>query len=258
MREEIIEGRLTANERLKVSALAERYGTSTNPVREALQQLRGEGFVVIEPNRGARVRPVDEAFLRDTYEEMEVLIEPYLTRWFVGVATDADVVRLEAIQAEIEAHNFADVRHNSSLDTQFHLVFYDHHYNRHAVELWWKHREILSAISRRYPHSLKRRAEVVAEHRELIAHLKERTTPMAPPRSSPATSKAPVGISSSRCGWVAEANLTRGSVAPSAKQTAIGRSGAKRGNRPPAPGGCPPIRMRLKPRAGSAARMRHG
>jgi DNA-binding GntR family transcriptional regulator len=171
LREEIIEGRLTANERLKVSALAERYGTSTNPVREALQQLRGEGFVVIEPNRGARVRPVDEAFLRDTYE-MEVLIEPYLTRWFVGVATDADVVRLEAIQAEIEAHNFADVRHNSSLDTQFHLVFYDHHYNRHAVELWWRHREILSAISRRYPHSLKRRAEVVAEHRELIAHLK--------------------------------------------------------------------------------------
>ncbi len=157
LREEIIEGRLTANERLKVSALAERYGTSTNPVREALQQLRGEGFVVIEPNRGARVRPVDETFLRDTYE-MEVLIEPYLTRWFVGVATDADVVRLEAIQAEIEAHNFADVRHNSSLDTQFHLVFYDHHYNRHAVELWWRHREILSAISRRYPHSLKRRA----------------------------------------------------------------------------------------------------
>jgi DNA-binding GntR family transcriptional regulator len=172
LREEIIEGRLTANERLKVSALAERYGTSTNPVREALQQLRGEGFVVIEPNRGARVRPVDETFLRDTYE-MEVLIEPYLTRWFVSVATDADVVRLEAIQAEIEAHNFADVRHNSSLDTQFHLVFYDHHYNRHAVELWWRHREILSAISRRYPHSLKRRAEVVAEHRELIARLKE-------------------------------------------------------------------------------------
>ncbi len=171
LREDVIEGRIAANERLKVSALAESYGTSTNPVREALQQLRGEGFVVIEPNRGARVRAIDETFLRDTYE-MEVLCEPYLTRWFVGVATDADVTRLEAIEAEIEAHDFADVRHNSSLDTQFHLVLYDNHYNRHAVELWWRHREILSAISRRYPLSLKRRAEVVAEHRELIARLK--------------------------------------------------------------------------------------
>jgi len=171
LREDIIEGRLYANERLKVSALADRYGTSTNPVREALQQLRGEGFVVIEPNRGARVRPVDEAFLRDTCE-IEVLIEPYLTRWFVGVATAADIDKLEMIQAEIEAHNFAEMSHNSALDTKFHLVFYEHHYNRHAVEMWWRHREILSAVSRRYPLSLKRRAEVLNEHRELIERLK--------------------------------------------------------------------------------------
>jgi DNA-binding GntR family transcriptional regulator len=167
LREDIIEGRLTANERLKVSALAERYGTSTNPIREALQQLRGEGFVIIEPNRGARVRAIDAAFLRDTYE-IEVLIEPYLTRWFVGIATSADIDRLVAIQAEIEAHDFRDLNHNSALDTQFHRVLYDRHYNRHAFEMWWKHREILSAISRRYPVSLKRRAEVVREHRRLI------------------------------------------------------------------------------------------
>jgi DNA-binding GntR family transcriptional regulator len=167
LREDIIEGRLAANERLKVSVLAERYGTSTNPVREALQQLRGEGFVVIETNRGARVRAIDAAFLRDTYE-IEVLIEPYLTRWFVGIATSADIERLVAIQAEIEAHDFRDLNHNSALDTQFHRVLYDRHYNRHAFEMWWKHREILSAISRRYPLSLKRRAEVLREHRRLI------------------------------------------------------------------------------------------
>ncbi len=61
-------------------------GTTTNPVREALQQLRGEGFVVMMPNRGARVRAIDETFVRDIFE-IEVLIEPALTRWFVGLAT---------------------------------------------------------------------------------------------------------------------------------------------------------------------------
>jgi DNA-binding GntR family transcriptional regulator len=172
LREDILEGRLAASARLKVSALADRYGTSTNPVREALQQLRGEGFVVIEPNRGARVRAIDEAFLRDTYE-IEVLIEPYLTRWFVSVATAADIDRLEAIEAKIESHDFADVGHHSDLDTDFHLVFYEHHYNRHAVDTWWRHREILNAVSRRYPMSLKRRAEVLAEHRALIERLKD-------------------------------------------------------------------------------------
>ena len=55
-----------------------------NPIREALQLLRGEGFVIIEPNRGARVRPIDEDFVRDIIE-IEVLIEPALTRWFVSI-----------------------------------------------------------------------------------------------------------------------------------------------------------------------------
>ncbi|MET0742789.1 MAG: GntR family transcriptional regulator, partial [Microvirga sp.] len=80
LRDDIIHGRVKPNERLKVAGLALRMRTSTNPVREALQQLRGEGFVVMTPNRGARVRPIDEAFVRDICE-IEVLIEPALTRW---------------------------------------------------------------------------------------------------------------------------------------------------------------------------------
>ena len=50
---------------------------------------------------------------------------------------------------------------------------YDRHYNRHAAELWWKHREILRAISRRFPTSLSRRQAVIREHRELIARVRE-------------------------------------------------------------------------------------
>ena len=107
IREDIIEGRLAANERLVVADLARRHGTSTNPVREALQLLRGEGFVVFAPNRGARVRPIDQDFVRDIYE-IGVLIEPALTRWFVNMATDEDIAELERIQGLIEENNFAD------------------------------------------------------------------------------------------------------------------------------------------------------
>lgn len=171
IREDIISGRLESNERLKVADLAERYGTSTNPVREALQQLRGEGFVLMEPNRGARVRPIDADFVRDIIE-IEVMIEAALTRWFVSIANDADIVELEAIQAEIEQNNFDDRLRHGQLDTRFHQFIYDRHYNRHAAELWWKHREILRAISRRFPTSLSRRVSVLREHRELIERIR--------------------------------------------------------------------------------------
>jgi DNA-binding GntR family transcriptional regulator len=171
LRDDIIHGRVKPNERLKVSELASRMGTSTNPVREALQQLRGEGFVVMTPNRGARVRPIDEEFVRDICE-IEVLIEPALTRWFVGIVTKAEIDELERIQADIEALNFADEMKHSNLDLQFHQLMYDRHYNRHAVDLWVRHRQILWAISRRFPTSLSRQTNVREEHQELIACIK--------------------------------------------------------------------------------------
>lgn len=171
IREDIIEGRLKPNERLVAADLARRHGTSTNPVREALQLLRGEGFVTFALNRGARVRPIDQDFVRDI-SEIGALIEPALTRWFVGMATEADIAELEYFQGLIEQNNFADLHRHSELDTAFHTVMYQRHYNRHVAALWWKHREVLRAVSRRFDFTLARRAAIVREHRELIAHVK--------------------------------------------------------------------------------------
>jgi DNA-binding GntR family transcriptional regulator len=171
IREDIVSGRLAANQRLVVADLAKRHGTSTTPVREVLQLLRGEGFVVFTRNRGARVRPIDRDFIRDIYE-IGVLIEPSLTRWFVRMATEADIAQLECVQRQIEDNNFADQLLHSELDTMFHTLIYQRHYNRHAAELWWKHREVLRAVSRRFSFTLARRAQIMSEHRELIAHIK--------------------------------------------------------------------------------------
>lgn len=171
VRDDIISGRLKPNERLVVADLAERLGTSTNPVREALQLLRGEGFVVFSPNRGARVRPIDYDFVRNIYE-ISALIEPALTRWFVGMATDADIAELERIQRLIEENNFVDPVLHSGLDVQFHTVVYQRHYNRHAAEIWWKHREVLRAVSQRFNYTLARRSQVIREHREMIEMVK--------------------------------------------------------------------------------------
>jgi DNA-binding GntR family transcriptional regulator len=171
IRDDIIQGRLAANSRLKISALAEFYGTSTNPIREALQQLRGEGFVLIEPNRGARVRPIDDDFIRDVYE-IESLIEPYLAKSFVELATSNDIIKLEELHEEIAELNFLDPVIFTELDTRFHSIFYRKHYNHHAVELWRVHREILSAFSRHVPIAKWRREAIVSEHAKLVESVK--------------------------------------------------------------------------------------
>ncbi len=73
----------------------------------------------------------------------------------------------------MEILNFADQHAHSKLDMSFHQVMYDRHYNRHAVDLWWRHREILSAISRQFPTSLAARQAFVNEHRGLLQCIKK-------------------------------------------------------------------------------------
>ena len=52
---EIVEGVLPPGTRLEEPALAERFGVSRTPVREALQRLSASGLVELKPRRGTQV-----------------------------------------------------------------------------------------------------------------------------------------------------------------------------------------------------------
>ncbi|HEX3785156.1 MAG TPA: GntR family transcriptional regulator [Pseudonocardiaceae bacterium] len=69
LREAIISGRYKAGERLVEDTLAEEYGVSRVPVREALRRLETEGFVTLTPYRGATV---STGLGRDSLELMQV------------------------------------------------------------------------------------------------------------------------------------------------------------------------------------------
>ena len=69
LRAEIIDGQFAVGDRLKEDVLAARFGVSRVPVREALQQLESEGFVVIEKFKGASVSPRSH---EDVIELMQV------------------------------------------------------------------------------------------------------------------------------------------------------------------------------------------
>ena len=71
LRRAILAGEFAPGSQLRQDELAERFGTSRIPVREALRQLEAEGLVSILPNRGATVSTLS---LEDVLELMEIRI----------------------------------------------------------------------------------------------------------------------------------------------------------------------------------------
>jgi DNA-binding GntR family transcriptional regulator len=73
LRQSIILGRYRPGDRLKAEALADEYGVSNTPVREALQMLGQEGLVSIKPHSGYFVTQITLRELRDLLELREIL-----------------------------------------------------------------------------------------------------------------------------------------------------------------------------------------
>lgn len=55
LRQDLVNGRFTAGEKLAISALKERYGVGLSPLREALNRLSAYGLLIQENQRGFRV-----------------------------------------------------------------------------------------------------------------------------------------------------------------------------------------------------------
>ena len=53
---QVLSGEVPVGTRLRQEALAEEFGVSRTPVREALRQLQATGLLEVQPNRGAVVR----------------------------------------------------------------------------------------------------------------------------------------------------------------------------------------------------------
>jgi len=66
-------------ERLVVADIAEMFGVSVGPVREAIRRLTGEGLLEFTPHRGASVRAYSERDVRDIFQLREA-IEGYAAK----------------------------------------------------------------------------------------------------------------------------------------------------------------------------------
>ena len=120
LRAAILDGLIAPGERLRAEALAARFGTSRTPIREALLMLEREGMVLVEPNRGAVVRPFDPADLIDLYE-VRALIEPHAALRAAGRISEPALQRLGELCRLAERHG-ATVPEQIELNEEFHAL----------------------------------------------------------------------------------------------------------------------------------------
>ncbi len=81
--------------------IAEAYGISRTPLREALKVLAAEGLVTMKVRRGAYVTEVSERDLADVYHLLS-LLESDAVSVVASTATDLQIAELEALHQELE------------------------------------------------------------------------------------------------------------------------------------------------------------
>jgi DNA-binding GntR family transcriptional regulator len=121
IRELILSGRLEPGSRIGQEQLAEQFGTSRIPVREALKRLESEGLVSLVPNSGAWVAKLDLNECIEIYKIRERL-EPLALSESVAQMTDGEIEELATLVERIE--KAADTEEFLRLDRQFHLASY--------------------------------------------------------------------------------------------------------------------------------------
>lgn len=100
MREAILTAALPPGSRLRQERLAEMFGTSRIPVREALRALEYEGLVSSLPYRGFTVTELDADDIEEVYD-LRILLEGHAVRLAVPLMTDDDLRTLEDLYTKM-------------------------------------------------------------------------------------------------------------------------------------------------------------
>ena len=125
IRDGILNGQYALGSRFDQKEIAEDLGVSLVPVREALRMLEGEGFVTINPRRGAFVTDISIAELEELYLIRAELEE--LATWRAVPNLDpARVTELATIiERMAEATNARDYAQLMELNRVFHFTIYE-------------------------------------------------------------------------------------------------------------------------------------
>jgi DNA-binding GntR family transcriptional regulator len=170
LRAAIISGAYAPGERLIEGEVAARFEVSRNPIREALRALSTEGFVVIEPRRGARVASIDANRAKELFE-LRAPLEGLVAGLAAARRSPDQLARLrEVVAMGSEAAREQRLQQLPLLNTEFHETLaaaagnellrntlarlsdiirwvYASHISQRAITSWSEHAAIVEAVA---------------------------------------------------------------------------------------------------------------
>ena len=164
----VLSGALAPGTRLDEHGLAERYGVSRTPVREALRQLAASGLIEMRPRRGAVVAAVTGAQLDDLFVamgEMEATCARLSAIGMTPVERRRLQVRHEAM-AELAVQG--DPEAYATANTDFHSAIYAGAHNAPLAEFTASLRRRLLPFRRAQFRLPGRLARSQAEHEAVV------------------------------------------------------------------------------------------
>jgi DNA-binding GntR family transcriptional regulator len=167
----IITGELAPGTLLTVPSLAAEFKVSATPVREAMLDLEGRGFVEPLRNKGFRVTEVSDEALREIVEVRQLLEPPAMAELATRFPKE-ELPALEALaQQIIDGAATGDLRAYLDADLEFHLALTRMLGNRLLVDLVRDVRSRTRLVGLSSMLETKALGDSAAEHRELLAHL---------------------------------------------------------------------------------------
>ncbi|WP_445180251.1 GntR family transcriptional regulator [Pseudomonas sp. McL0111] len=132
LRSAILDGRLPCGTALRQQDLADLFGVSRMPVREALRQLEAQDLVTVTAHKGAVVAPLIQGDATQTYE-LRILLESEALRQSVPLLTSAHHARAASYIEELESqHDYGEI---GRLNRLFHMELYREAPNKRLLRL---------------------------------------------------------------------------------------------------------------------------
>jgi DNA-binding GntR family transcriptional regulator len=149
--------------------LAEEYGISRTPLREALKVLAAEGLVTMKVRRGAYVTEVSEQDLAEVYHLLS-LLESDAAAVVAQRATEAELKELQGLHQELEAAQ-GDRDRFFALNERFHMRLLELSGNRWRNQMVADLRKVMKLNRHNSLLKAGRLEESMQEHRAVMQAL---------------------------------------------------------------------------------------
>lgn len=171
LKRDMMTGRIPAGAELRQEALAERFGVSRIPIRDALRSLAAEGLAVIVPGRGATVIRLSAAEIEEVFD-LRIMLECDCIERVAAVIDERAIEIIDRFRAKAELD--AGTPDWSDGDWAFHEAMYECAARPRQLELIRALRQTCRLGAAGYEALPEARTRWLSDHGDIVGYLRSR------------------------------------------------------------------------------------